>query len=79
VILSLKTEDGFEVAFGVSSDACHALGWALQDEAKKLKPENEFDSAETHRLNQLEFSASFGLFHPFLVVCRFLDSLSLKN
>jgi hypothetical protein len=33
VILTLKTEDGFEVAFGIPPAACKSLGWGLQHEA----------------------------------------------
>jgi hypothetical protein len=30
VILTLRTEDGFEVSFRAPPDACKSLGWALQ-------------------------------------------------
>jgi hypothetical protein len=33
VILTLKTEDGFEVSFRMPPDACKSLGWALQHDA----------------------------------------------
>jgi hypothetical protein len=33
VILTLKTEDGFEVSFRMPPSACKALGWVLQREA----------------------------------------------
>jgi hypothetical protein len=33
VILTLKTEDGFEVSFRLPPSACKSLGWVLQREA----------------------------------------------
>jgi hypothetical protein len=33
VILTLKTEDGFEVSFRLPPGACRSLGWVLQREA----------------------------------------------
>jgi hypothetical protein len=35
LILSLKTTDGFEVAFSVPLAACRSLAWALQDDVRK--------------------------------------------
>lgn len=41
VILTLKTEDGFEVSFAMPPDAAKSLGWSLQHQAEQ--------SAETSR------------------------------
>lgn len=33
-IMTLATEDGFEVSFGIPFEACRSLGWALRHESK---------------------------------------------
>jgi hypothetical protein len=33
LILTLKTEDGFEVSFRIPPESCRSLGWSLQREA----------------------------------------------
>ncbi len=32
VIMTMSTEDGFSVSFGIPFEACNGLGWALQHE-----------------------------------------------
>jgi len=35
LIVTLATDDGFQVSFGVPFDACQAIGWSLQRESSE--------------------------------------------
>jgi hypothetical protein len=35
LIMTLATDDGFEVSFGIPFETCRAMGWALKDEGRK--------------------------------------------
>jgi len=35
LIVTLKTEDGFEVSFGMPVEACRSLAWALKENAEQ--------------------------------------------
>lgn len=35
LIVTLATDDGFQVSFGVPFDACRAIGWSLEREGKR--------------------------------------------
>ena len=35
LILTLETDDGFQVSFGVPFNACQAIGWSLEHEGKR--------------------------------------------
>jgi hypothetical protein len=55
VILTLGTQDGFEVSFGVSTETCRALGWTLAHEADRTAepevPDDELKAATATVLN----------------------------
>lgn len=34
LIMTLTTDDGFEVSFGIPFETCRAMGWALRDEGR---------------------------------------------
>jgi len=35
LIMTLATDDGFEVSFGIPFETCRAMGWALKEEGRK--------------------------------------------
>jgi hypothetical protein len=35
LIMTLITDDGFEVSFGIPFETCRAMGWALKEEGRK--------------------------------------------
>lgn len=35
LIMTLTTDDGFEVSFGIPFETCRAMGWALKEEGAK--------------------------------------------
>src|SRR5882757_3039591 len=44
LIMTLTTDDGFEVSFGIPFETCRAMGWALRDEGQKASAgPTEFD------------------------------------
>lgn len=49
LMLTLMTSDGFQVSFGIPTETCAALGWALKHEAQNADAAVDFGGPESVR------------------------------